>query len=256
MDERYIIQSVKKSLQVLKCFGNWKSGYSLAELTKKCGMNKSNVLRILSTLESEQMLQYDKENAEYRLGSWFLSIASGFDWSDLKTRTQNYLQDAAQQSRLIVHFTVLAGDELIVLNRVYPPASTALALASQIGGSVPMHCTGAGKIIMAYAPDATQERLLSLCKFEKYTDKTITDKTRLMAEIQQVRKQGYALNNGEHEEYLHCLTRPVFYADGTLAAAVSLSGLREAFEGEKGKEIDNLSKKLASDISRSLGYDK
>jgi len=255
MDERYIITAVAKSLKVLKLFKSSSAHYTLAELTQLSGMNKSNVLRILNTLESENFLYFDSYSKTYILGSHFNSIMASFSYSDLKNLIHEDLVVAAKKSNVLIHFTIKERDTLVMLERVFPGNINSLIFASNEGEEVPLHATGAGKIIAAFSPLEERKRLISNCNFNRYTENTITDKDEFINLLEQIRKDGFALNKCEHEEFLCCLTRPIFYENGTLAGALSFSGYKEVFTSSNYDRINEISKYTVLSIQKKLGYE-
>lgn len=255
-NERYYIASIVKALKTLKMFTNEEREQTLTELTSKTGYNKSNMLRILATLSSEGFIRYNEETKKYSLGYAIYSLNNTMGHVDIKQICRPILEKAAKESQCLIHLSVLEHDKILVVDRVFPELGMeALALASSIGGNVPVHCTGAGKIIAAYTNDEEKDILLQSCEFEKYSEKTITDRESLEKLLPQVRERGYAINRGEHEPYLTCLTRPVFDSSKNLVAAVSISGINEVLVGDKLKQINSISQKMAKDLSEAFGYE-
>ncbi len=89
-------------------------------------------------------------------------------------------------------------------------------------------------------------------KFRKKTEKTILDKESLTAELDKVRKQGYALDARELEEHMECVGAPVFGADGSVLGAISLSSLYKPTEDYEA--LGCLVAEKAAELSRLLGY--
>lgn len=257
MEDRYTISSVQKALKVLRIFIDSDCGFSFSEIVSRCnGMNRSNVLRILSTLKSEGYLFHDDEKGLYYRGQAFFHLEVAGRDEKLRRLIRGDLEKASQDSGMIVHFTVFNGKELKILLRCYPnKASESLALASMDDASVPVHATGAGKVYVAFADDETRRILLSDCHYESYGVNTITDADVFRKVVEKVREDGYATNMCEHEEFLCCLTRPVFASGGRLLGALSFSGLRDMFQGERYRRMDELSLDLSQELSRRFSHD-
>ena len=258
MEEKYIIESVRKSLRVLKLFSDGDCQYKLSDLHYMSGISKSSLIRILTTLESEGFVISDETTKMYRLGLYFNSMASSIGYSALKNQLYPDLKWASEKSGMLVHFTVLKDMELSMLSRVYPEdnAPVSIAFASNEGGEVPLNATGAGKIIATYSDIETTTELIKNCKFHKYSSTTITNSFDFYKSMEETRELGYALNEGEHEPFLACLSRPIFYANGKLVGALSLSGFKEMLSGENFERINEISIETVKRISRRLGYEK
>ena len=257
MEDRYVIASVQKALRILRIFIEHDECFTFSDIAEASGgMNKSNVLRILSTLKAEGYIFFDDSANLYSRGPVFASIVKDNEFEELRRILLPDLKEAAAKSGMIVHFTVLDGLTLRILLRCFPsPSFESLALADIEGSDVPLNATGAGKVYAAFSPDEIRRNLIDSCQFASYSPNTITDRKQFENVVEKVRRDGFATNNCEHEEFLCCLTRPVFSSNGSLIGALSFSGLKEMFKGERAVKVDALSRKLSSELSRRFGYE-
>lgn len=257
-EERYLITAVQKALKILTLILQNENGLSFSQITKLSGgMNKSNVLRILYTLKSEGYVDFDEASSLYKRGAVFASLSAGDSFASLRLMLEDELRKAADQTGMIVHFTVAAADRLRLLLRIFPSASfEPLALANMEENEVPLNATGAGKIFAAFADEELKARLIAACSFSSYSENTITDRQEFMRIAAEARRNGFASNNCEHEEFLCCFTRPVFAKGGKLAGALSFSGLKDMFRGERYEKMKAYSLVLTEDLSRRLGYEE
>lgn len=254
-DERYTITAVQKALRILEILMRDDNGHSFTSIVNASGgMNKSNVLRILATLKQEGFISFDEEKNEYYLGPVFLNFRNYAGC--LHLNIENELKEAADQTGMIVHYTVFRNGELRLAFRVFPQTSfESLALASIHGDAVPLNATGAGKIYAAFAESSVRNELMKNCAFKSYSPQTITDRKVFEQVVRGVREDGFALNHCEHEEFLCCLSRPVFSSGGHLAGALSFSGLKDMFTGSRYEMMKEVSATLADSLSRRFGYD-
>lgn len=257
-EDRYAISSVQKALRVLSLFISDDSGHSFSDVARTVGpdISRSNIVRILATLKGEGYLGYDEEEGLYYLGPVFLMSNLTERSGILSHLVERDLRQAAQESGMIVHFTVLSAGELKIAFRCFPRSSMeSLALASMDDEAVPVNATGAGKVYAAFADADVAERLVAQCPFRSYGKATITDRAVFSQVVEKVRNDGYALNVCEHEEFLCCLSRPVYSSGGHLAGALSFSGLKDMFQGERYQRMFSMSQALAQTLSRRLGHD-
>ena len=255
-NERYNISAVQKALKILSLFIRSDEGYTFTSVVNESGgMNKSNVLRILATLRNEGFLSYDESTSCYCRGPVFIGFR-GTGPENLRMYMEEDLRKAAKESGMIVHYTVYRNGELKLIFRFFPQSSfESLALASMEEGSVPLNATGAGKIYAAFADEDIRKQLMDSCRFLSYSPNTITDRKVFEETVRTVRQQGFAINNCEHEEFLCCLSRPVFSAGGHLAGALSFSGLKDMFTGERYERMDRMSRELSAELSRRFAYE-
>lgn len=255
-DNDYTIAAVIKALRTLKQFSSTRREMTLTELSNCCDITKSSMLRILASLQSEGFVKYDEETKKYKLGIAIFHLGNtAFEFLDIKKVALPVLKSAASESQLLIHLAVLEDDEIVVIDKIWPTDNLDMvALISYVGGSVPVHCTGVGKILAAYAGPHQREVLLERCDFKAYTERTIDNREDFLKELELVRQRGMAFNDGEHEPYLRCITRPIYNSEGKVVAAVSLSGLKDVVTDEKFEFFNRISKKTAMAVSKELGY--
>lgn len=253
-NDAYIITSVTKALKVLKAFLSDDVDYTLTQLSQKCGIGKTSMLRILTSLQSEGFVKYNTETRKYHLGLILYQLGtSAYRFMDIKKICYPILKDVAVRSGQIVHLAVLAEDEIVVVDRIYAEVNIdILGLVSKVGGTVPVHCTGVGYVLAAFSDPEQQERLISKCDFVQYSNNTICDPEKFKERLSVVKKEGFAINDGEHESFLRCITRPIFGANGKVLAAFSISGLRETMQEDKMQEYHELSKQAAIALGKEF----
>ena len=118
------------------------------------------------------------------------------------------------------NFTMLDSARVIYLDRV--EAAWPLRMTLSSGSHVPLHCTASGKLLLALLPTTARERLLAQLALTPYTDTTITDSTRLGAELARIRAQKYATDNEEFHAGLACVAVPVADAGRRVCAAIAV----------------------------------
>ena len=149
---------------------------------------------------------------------------------------------------------MLEGEKIVLIDRVVPNANAVVFdLNSKIGGEVEAHNTGAGKVLTAYSAAEVREKIISHCSFESYSERTITDKDEYRSILDDVRKNGYATNEGESEPYLKCITYPIFGYGGKIEAALSFSGIIQYFDAGLEQRCHESLKEICEKISAAMG---
>ena len=100
----------------------------------------------------------------------------------------------------------------------------AMRVITGVGGRVQMHSSGAGKVLMAHMDPARRQRILATNDLPRETPRTITDRGRLEAELDQTCALGYSVDDEEHALGLRCVAAPLFDELGRAVAAISVSG--------------------------------
>ena len=112
------------------------------------------------------------------------------------------------------------------------PSRHAMRMFTEIGRRVLPHCTGVGKAMLSQLPDDEVKSLVQRTGMPALTDRTITDLDALLADLELIRRRGWAEDNGEQEIGVRCLAVPVL---GTgIAAALSVSGPEARITPEAG----------------------
>lgn len=109
------------------------------------------------------------------------------------------------------------GPILAVTSNQHP----SIGLDSRIGAAMPVHCSSAGKLYLAHLPEARLNRCLAETELVRFTPTTIMDPEQLMAELQQIRRQGYAVSNQELTPGIVSVSAPVRARDGSIRASVN-----------------------------------
>jgi IclR family acetate operon transcriptional repressor len=125
------------------------------------------------------------------------------------------------QLGLSAHLAVPDGDQGVFIQKV--EAQGLLKIDTYVGRRMDLHCTGVGKVLLAFGPPDLLERLLAKPVYIRYTKNTITAPKLLRREIARVRRLGFGIDDEEEEIAMRCVAVPVFRA-GRFAAALSVTG--------------------------------
>src|SRR3546814_5472026 len=110
---------------------------------------------------------------------------------------------------------------MVYLDRV--EAQWPLGLRFEPGSRVPLHCTAIGKMFLSHLPEQQREQFVRTIPLRRYTDNTITEPERLLAELRRIQEQGIATDNQEFMSGVVCVAAPITGGDGRIKAAVALS---------------------------------
>jgi DNA-binding IclR family transcriptional regulator len=247
-----LIQSVQRAVTLLKAFESGPSELGVSELSRKAQLHKSTASRLLATLEREGLLERVPGTEKYRLGFLLVRLAGQVaHFGDVRQAARPELIALAEHSRETVHLAVIDGAEVINVDQVAGPHI--VGLSNWIGRKTPLHCAANGKALLAFQPAATIERVLA-GPLPRFTERTITDPAWLRAELEEVRRRGYAVALGEIEEGLNAVAAPVRDADGQVVAAVSVSGPAYRVLAKQVAELGALTVEAADKISARMGY--
>lgn len=252
--DRYNIRVLDRAIQVLDLLSDGRPR-TLTEISGGLGINSSTVFRLLANLSSHHLVERDRKDGRYRLGLRCLELARAYhDSSDLRQLALPELQRLRDETGETVHLAILNEMEVVYLEKL--PGHHAIGLmSSRVGGRAPAYCTGLGKILLAYE-DARQVRTYyEEHGLKRYTADTLCDVSSLMEHLEEVRQRGYALDRGEHEIEVRCVAAPIFDIDGTVVAAISVSGPANRMDPlEENLGLIGHTLHAARAVSARLGY--
>lgn len=181
------------------------------------------------------------------------SWAARLDPNELRSRALNWSDALAAHTGEAVLVAVFDRGEAVIAHHVFRSSTDSQQLWT--GSRLVLHATAHGKILLAYDPRAT--RRLTGHALESLTHWTITDRSRLLRDLADVRDQGSASAIEEAEPGIAGIAAPIRDRDGYVIAAVGVQGRVESICDAKAKPRTELTKHVANAarlISRELGH--
>ncbi|MBQ7581389.1 MAG: IclR family transcriptional regulator [Lachnospiraceae bacterium] len=218
-----IVQSVDRALTIIQCFTGSQEELGISELSDQMGLHRSTIYGLVNTLTVGGYLEQNPYNRKYRLGMKLFELGNLVGSRiNLREIALPYCKKLADDYGQGVHLAVKSDDEMIYIDKVDVPG---MAVAfSYIGKRAKMYCTGVGKAMLAFLPEADILAYLQRNPLEQITPHTIADRDRLFEELKQIRERAYAIDNEEAELGLKCVAAPIFDHTGHPVAALSSSG--------------------------------
>jgi DNA-binding IclR family transcriptional regulator len=233
-------------LSVLDAFGPRHRMLSLSEIARRAGLTLPTAHRLVRELVEFGALERDADG-RYSVGLRLLELSALAPRGlELREVAFPYLDDLHQTTRGNVHLGVRDGVEVVYVETMR--TRTRHPISSKVGDRWPVHASGMGLVLLAYADTELQERVLS-APLERYTELTVTDPRELRRRLAQIRRTGVAVARGQITLPNLAVAVPVHGGDGGVAAAVSV--VVEA-EGARPRELAAALKQVSRAISRSL----
>jgi IclR family acetate operon transcriptional repressor len=248
------VQAVARAFALLEALAS-RDEAGLVELARDVSLHPSTTHRLLASLIDCGYASQSPTTGRYRLGRKVLELASGSKARDARLRaiTRPHLE--------AIRATVDETSNLVALDDVYAiyldqvESRRAVRLFAEPGRRVPAHASGAGKAMLAYQDRSVLNRLCAREPFERLTPRTVTTAADLQAELERVRRRGYALDNEEYEDGVSCIAAPIFDNLGSAGAAISVSAPSVRLRRSGLPELGALLARHAREISRELGYE-
>ncbi len=244
------VQSVDRAISVLELLAQGEAG--ITEIAGELGVHKSTVSRLVSVLEARGLVEQLGERGKYAIGFGVVRLAGAATGRmDLTKLGQPVCQALADSFGETVNIAV--HDAGVAINITQARGSAAISAVNWIGQRTPLHATSSGKVLLAYLPADERKRLASL-PLDSYTENTVTEAGRLLAELEAVAAQGFAACFEELELGLHAAAVPVRGHRGEVVAAMSASGPSYRLSRERVEQIVPAMLVAAADLSAQLGY--
>jgi IclR family KDG regulon transcriptional repressor len=218
-----IIKSIDHALQVLELFSAENQEWGVAEISEALNLYKSTVFDILKTFENRGLMKKDERTQKYQLEIKLMEILGAIlNKMNLKQVALPFMEKISKKYDESVHLTIAVEDKLFPIMMIESTKSLRSFIA--LGEGIPLFCTASGKTILAYWPAAKLEDYLAKQDLKKYTETTITDVNVLRQELINILKNGYAVNNSEHEEGIRCVSGPILNFSGKILGTISVTG--------------------------------
>ncbi|MDR3562782.1 MAG: IclR family transcriptional regulator [Negativicutes bacterium] len=239
-----------KSLQIIMALST-NLYTSIAELAKITGLNKSTVHRILNELAECDFVVKDEIQKKFRLGYQIISLATKIQLTDylfeLSKDKMKYLNDLSGET---ISLVALNHHEGVYVGKV--EAKNQIALRFKVGWKLPLYCTSSGKAILANQNTEFLDSYFSNIELKKYTENTIVDQSRLEAEFETIRKQGFAMDIMEHNPDIICISAPIFLGNKQCIGTIGIVAPSYRFSKEKALSFKNDLTDVAQKITEQL----
>jgi DNA-binding IclR family transcriptional regulator len=215
--------ALNRAAAILDAFDPAHRELTLASLVRRSGLPRSTVHRT-----ADRMLRLgwlDKPDDRYRIGNRLFEL-SGLApiRHELRESVLPFLQDLYQAVHTTVQLGVLDGAQVLIVEKI--TGHRAMPMLSQVGGTVPTHCSALGRTLLAHSAPEVVDRVLAAGMAPR-TSRTITSPAALRAELAGILERGWAVDAEEGNVGVSCVAAPVFGPLGEVVAAMSATGPTE-----------------------------
>jgi len=219
-------QSLERGLAILAAFGPHRPELGISELAHDLGLTRSTTHRYAATLASLGYLEQDGPTRRYRLGPRVLDLGFSMLGSlELREIAAPHLRRLTDTTGYTSNLAIRDDTDVILIDRVRgrPGRYHHLEFTLHVGSRLPSYCSATGKALLAFLPAADLDLLLDRIDLVQRGPRTLTGKDALLAELEQVRRTGIAINDEELESALRSIAAPVRSRSGEVIAAVNVA---------------------------------
>jgi DNA-binding IclR family transcriptional regulator len=245
------VKSLSTALQIY-CEFTKNDKLSVSTLTRKLGLPKSQVSRVLATFRESGLLVQNDADKTYQVARKAYALGCRYLRTDrLAKEAFPSLRAAVDRSGYTATISVLDGVQPLYL--LGAEGSVSVDFGSRSGTYFPVHATAPGKVLLAFSEPTIRDDILAAAKLEKLTTETLASPREIRRELSSVLRAGYSISRGERMAGIGSVAVPVFANGDTLAAALGLVYPLALVADEQAHNLAALLHEVARTLSSRLG---
>lgn len=231
------IQSLARADAILEVVARSPTGAArLRDITAATGLNKTTVFNLVDSLIALRFLSRDVTSRGYRLGLRNLQLGRIVELQmDLIGAARASLMELCRTTGETVNLATPFNFEAIIVDSL--EGSHSMRVTSYAGTPASYHSTSCGKAILAFLSEAERQAIYVARPFTAQTPNTVTDADQLEAQLEKVRKYGFAFDLEENELAANCVAAPLFDMFGTVIGSISVAGPAARMHPERLPEV-------------------
>ncbi|WP_298537472.1 IclR family transcriptional regulator [uncultured Algibacter sp.] len=253
LKSNYNVPNLERGLLIIELLAKHKTGLTLTEIIEMLSISKSSVFRIVSTLIFKNYLQKNETTKKITLSRKMLTLGiSSMNEQSIVESSIDVMRALRDELKESVMLGILLGDRGTILEQV--SSSYPVKLFVEQGTQFKLHSSVGGKCILANLPNEEANEIIKKITLTKFTKNTITSKKTFREELNEVKKKGFAIDNGEDIQGIHCIGAPIFNEYGYPVASLWITAPHGRLPHEDFNKKGAIITKYALQISLKLGY--
>ena len=246
------VQSLERAIDILRALKKAQCPLMLKDIAQRTGIAKSTVHRLLSTMRDADLIEQGQDG-RYSLGMSLFELGSAAaSTRNVTTVARPYMQQISKELNESVSLALLSHGEALLLSFI--ESTSPFHVVSRVGSRMPAHCTVQGKIMLANMQEDDIRKIIEEQGMYQYTPATIKTYDTLMAELEKVRKQNYAVDDGEYHIGLSSVGAPIYDDDGIVRYCFGIVSMFHRIGSPEFAYAKKRTMEAARDISHTLGY--
>ena len=220
--DKYVVPALQRGMQLLAQFTRHERELTGAELSRRLGLPRASVFRILQTLEQMGFVERVGDSASYKLGIAVLRL--GFEYlasMELTEHGRPIINDLSIATGLSAHVVVRDGREVVFVAKASVHTFTYNTI--QVGARLPAHATVLGRVLLADLSVQDLTQLYDGTPLPLYTPQTPATVHKLRELAQADAARGYGVSEGGYEAGICTVAAPVFDDHHKVTAAISVT---------------------------------
>ena len=253
MEKSYSVPNLERALSIIELLQDNPHGLSLTEFQERLGFPKSSIFRITQTLVDRGYLTKSDQPSLFSLSKRFLHLGlSTLSEPSLIEKCLPLMRSLREELKETVLVGALVDKEGVLLEQVLGTHPFTFML--KVGQRFNLHPSAPGKAILAFLPESESDAIINDISFERFNDRTITNKKDFKDELVKVRSCGYGIDHAEELEGVHCVGAPIFNQYGYPISAIWVTAPSARLPFKKFEDVGAAIREVCLEISRQFGY--
>ncbi|WP_424932401.1 HTH-type transcriptional regulator BhcR [Amaricoccus macauensis] len=245
------IKSLDRAMEVFE-FLSEAQGMTLSEISSEMGHSPATVYRILVTLETRGLVEFDVEEQLWHIGARAFVIGARFlRRTQLVDRARPILRRLMEETGETANLAVEKGGSVLFLSQVETTANIRAFFPP--GTLSPLHASGIGKALLAEMEEERFARFLKRSDLSAFTEHTFIDPGALRHEIEMIRARGYSIDDEEKNIGMRCIAAPVFDMNREAIAGISVSGPTSRIGHDQIKTLSRPVIEATRELTKAIG---
>ncbi len=247
----YSAPSVEKAFKIIRAIVDSPTGLGVSELSKRLKIGKSTVHGITSGLEELGIVVRDPLHKRYTVGYSLLELCrAAYAKIELKDLARKPMERLMEKVGETVFLGVLNGDHVTILDVV--ESRNEMKITSPPGTRLPLLTGATGRVLLSQMERERAREILQKRGLARYTSKTVTDAGQFLREIDQVKEQGYAVDDEEYIPGVRAVAAPLLHASSP-PAALWVVGFTSTLDDQKIKTVIREIQEAVQDVQQTGG---
>jgi IclR family acetate operon transcriptional repressor len=245
------VQSLDRALRILAIVAD-DTGLSLSEVANASGVPAPTAYRMLTTLESHGMVEFDKTNQLWSVGVEMYRMGAAFLRSrKLVDRARIVMQELMEKTGETANLGLAEDDCVVFVSQV--ETHQAIRAFFRPGTRTAFHASGIGKAVLAHLDAERVAAIVRKAGLEAFTDRTLTTLPALSRDLAETKARGWSVDDEERNLGMRCVAAAIFNEFGEPVGGVSVSGPTVRVTPERLGRIGPLVREAAAEVTRLIG---
>ncbi|MEP1124928.1 MAG: IclR family transcriptional regulator [Ilumatobacter sp.] len=240
-------QSIERAIAILECLRLSDRPLGLSDIASEVQLTASTTHRVLRAFVRAGYIEQDQATEQYRLGIGIAVLGQRAIENSGYQLARPVLDDLSQRSGESASLAVRRGTEVVVIDRATGPAP--LRFDHPTGSELAAYASAMGKALLAFSASSIDAEVARIPTLERFTDRTITERDALEAELSVTASRGYAINIEERYDGVSAVAAPVLSTRGRAHAAIGLQGPSVRLPAARLDELAPLVRDAATEIA-------